>query len=290
MIYRLSNIKSDSQGYESLAQLASDAGELHYGLLELSFVSVKWFDANMAAALGAVLAGIRDRYNAVSIVDLPWSLQSILERNGFLSGFGHVLPSEWGDTVIPYARFKTSEANRFYDYLEEYLPSRGLPEMTSAFALRFQQSLGEIFINAQTHSQSKLGVFVCGQFFPTKQKLHITIADAGITIPGNVSLRFNRKVPPIVALRWALEEGHTTKQGTPGGVGLRLLRQFVALNGGRLQIASSRAFWKFDAVNEEFVQLSEQFPGTVVTLEVNTADTKLYDSDYDGELKGLRKR
>jgi hypothetical protein len=287
MICHLRNIRSDPQGYEALAGLATETEELRYGSVEVSFASVSWFDANMSAALGAILAAILDRYNTVSIVDLSWGQQSILERNGFLGGFGYALPTAWGDTVIPYFRFKISEANRFYDYLEEHLPSKGLPEMTSAFALRFQQSLGEIFINTQTHSQSALGVFVCGQFFPAKQRLDITIADAGITIPGNVSQRFNVAIAPVAALRWALVEGHTTKKNTPGGFGLKLLRQFVMQNRGRIQIASGAAFWEYDATHERIVPLREKFPGTAVTLEVNTADTTLYDSDSAEEARTI---
>lgn len=285
MTHRLTDIRSDAGGYESLAKLAAETADLRYGSLDLSFASVSWFDANMAAAMGVVLATIRDRYNTITIVDLGKGQESILERNGFLSEFGYPAPSVWSGTVVPYIRFKTSEANRFYDYLEEHLPSKGLPEMTSDFALKFQQSLGEIFINAQTHSGSELGVFVCGQFFPTKQRLDITIADAGITIPGKVGQRFKREVPPINALKWALVEGHTTKEGTPGGVGFKLLKQFVAQNQGRIQIASGGAFWEFHAGCENFVGLAEQFPGTAVTLEVNTADTKRYESADAEELR-----
>lgn len=285
MIHRLTDIRSDVRGYESLAKLAAETADLRYGALELSFASVSWFDANMASAMGAVLATIRDRYNTITIVNLAKRQESILERNGFLDDFGYSVPNVWGETVVPYIRFKNFEANRFYDYLEEHLPSKGLPEMASDFALKFQQSLGEIFINAQIHSGSELGLFVCGQFFPTKQRLDITIADAGITIPGKIAQRFKRAVPPIGALQWALIEGHTTKEGTPGGVGLKLLRQFVTQNQGRMQIASGGAFWEFHAGRENFFALAEKFPGTAVTLEVNTADTKRYESADAEELR-----
>jgi len=285
MIHRLNNVRSDLLGYGSLALLAAESEELRNSQLELSFVSVSWFDANMSAALAAVLARILDRYNTLSIVDLSEAQRSILERNGFMSNFGYAAPSTWGSTIVPHRRFERSQATEFYEYLEEYLPGKGLPEMTNDFSLRFQQSLGEIFINAQIHSQSELGVFVCGQFFPTKQRLDITIADAGVGIPRKVSERFNRNVPAVAALRWALVEGNTTKQGTPGGVGLKLLCQFVAQNRGKLQIASGGAFWEFGGGPERFVSLSDPFPGTAVTLEVNTADTNPYDSDDEDNVR-----
>jgi hypothetical protein len=276
MIYRLTNVGSNREGFGALAGLAEATNHIEYESLELSFAGVSWFDANMVAPLGAVLARVRDRYNTVSIVDLAWGQLSILQRNGFLDGFGYPAPAAWGGTVLPYMRFKITEANRFYDYLDEHLPGKGMPEMTSDFSLRFQQSLGEIFINSQTHSGSMLGVFVCGQFYPAKQRLDISMSDAGITIPGEINRRFGLNVPPVKALRWALVEGHTTKQDSPGGVGLKVLRDFIELNGGCFQIASGKAFWHFQRGVEEFQELEQAFPGTVVNLEVFSADRKFY--------------
>jgi len=275
MSYRLPNIHSNYQGFAALADLAADAEGLEYTKFEISFAGVEWFDANMAAPLGAVIARIQDRYNTVTIVDLP-SRFTILYRNGFLEGFGYLTKSMSSETAIPYMRFRTIDTNRFYDYLDENLPGKGLPDMTSDFALRFQQSLGEIFVNADTHSDSSLGVFVCGQFYPTKQRLDISIADAGISIPGRVSKSFGAPVPPVAALRWALVEGNTTKEGTPGGVGLEVLRKFVDDNGGRIQIASGGAFWEHYNGTETFLALRSPFPGTVVNLEVLTSDDKVH--------------
>lgn len=277
MIHRLANVRSKRDGFDVLSRLAADTQGVEYESVELSFAGVSWFDANMAAPLGAVLAHLRDRYNNVSIVDLAWSQLSILQRNGFLDSYGYPAPSNWGGTVMPYMRFKTTDANRFYDYLDEHLPGKGMPEMASDFSLRFQQNLGEIFINAQSHSDSDLGVFVCGQFYPAKQRLDISIADAGITIPGRVSRRFKIKVNPVKALQWALKEGNTTKEDSPGGVGLKLLRAFIHHNGGCLQIASGGAFWEFQRGTEHFDRLSGPgFPGTVVNIEVYTADNNTY--------------
>ncbi len=157
--------------------------------------------------------------------------------------------------------------------------------MTSDFSLRFQQSLGEIFINAQTHSDSELGVFVCGQFYPAEQRLDISISDAGITIPGRVTRSFGVTLPAVKALRWVLKEGHTTKEDAPGGVGLQLLRQFVVQNGGCIQIASGGAFWQFCRGTEEFHTVESGFPGTAVNLEVYTGDSKVYGA---GELRKER--
>ena len=59
----------------------------------------------------------------------------------------------------------------------------------------------------------------------------------------------------------------------PGGLGLKLLREFVRLNEGRIQIVSDRGYWECDTNGENAVRMEQSFPGTVV-LEINTADTK----------------
>ena len=111
MIHRLANVRSRRDGFEVLSSLAADTQNMEYESVEVSFAGVDWFDANMAAPLGAVLARLRDRYNTVSIVDLAWSQESILRRNGFLASYGYPAPVAWGGTVMPYMRFKTTDAN-----------------------------------------------------------------------------------------------------------------------------------------------------------------------------------
>jgi hypothetical protein len=79
------------------------------------------------------------------------------------------------------------------------------------------------------------------------------------------------------AIRWALQEGNTTrKDSIPGGLGLKLLREFIELNRGCIQIVSDRGFWQFDQDGETIERMPNSFPGTVVNLEINTADTSSY--------------
>jgi signal transduction histidine kinase len=107
-------------------------------------------------------------------------------------------------------------------------------------------------------------------------RLDISIADAGIGIPRKVNEAFGVTLSPVAALRWALREGHTTKKGLPGGVGLKLLKDFIQINGGCVQIASGGAFWEFKAGKETFWPFAQPFPGTAVNLEVNTDDPRIY--------------
>ena len=48
------------------------------------------------------------------------------------------------------------------------------------------------------------------------------------------------------------------------------------MNGGKIQIASRFGFYEFDSGDKMFRKMSADFPGTVVTIEINTADNAVY--------------
>jgi hypothetical protein len=277
MIYYLPNISSDAAGFSALAALPVQTLADASSQVELDFSRLAWFEANMAAPLGVVLNKLTDALKVVSLVRIPTLTEDILRRNGLLAAFGHPPATVASLTALPYQRFKLQDSALFAKYLQDHLPGKGIPTMSAGLGKLFQQSLFEVFENAIFHSGSSLGVFVCGQFFPLKQRVDITIADGGITIPRKVNETFGWDLNPTEALAWALKEGSTTKrEGKPGGVGLKLLGDFVRLNRGRLQIASGGAYWEFNAGNASFHPLTPPFPGTVVNLEVDTADSKSY--------------
>jgi len=283
VIVYLPDVRSDDSGFRALASLWEVARTLKHEKLELSFTRCNWFDANMCAALGAVLANVAGRLNAIEIVNLQPAIENILCRNGFLMRFGYPAVEDRHGTTLPYRRLRISDAGRFEDYLRDHLIGKGIPEMATGFGRVFKQSLFEVFENAVHHSQSKFGVFVCGQFYPARHRIDISIADAGVGIPAKVTRFLGRQLLPEQALSWALQKGHTTKRGgLPGGVGLKFLKDFVAKNGGRLMIGSGGGYYLYTGRVDSVQHLEHPLPGTVVNLEIDTADTKTYA--LDGEV------
>ena len=278
MIHYLPTIHSSQDGYERLAELAKATAKLRASRLELDCSRVGFFDANMAAPLGAVLARVADRFNAVEIVSLPELVERVLRKNGFLTQFRYQPMDDAYKTTIPYRRFQQADEGAFADFIQPHVRGKGIPSMTEGMGKVFKQKLFEVFQNAVIHSESELGIFVCGQFFPQKQKLDLTIADGGIGIRDTVRRYFeDPKIASVPAIRWALKEGHTTKKGKqPGGLGLKFLHDFARLNKGRIHIVSRFGFYEFNAGDESFAKMAGDYPGTVVTLEVNTADTAAY--------------
>jgi hypothetical protein len=289
MIHYLPTIYSNQKGYECLAELAKATVKLRADRLELDFSHVGFFDANMAAPLGAVLARVADRFNAIEIVNIPELIERVLRKNGFLIQHRYQPLEDANRTTIPFRRLQRTDEGLFEDYLQRHLRGKGIPRMSEGLGKVFKQKIFEVFQNAVIHSESEQGIFVCGQFFPQKQRLDLTLADAGIGIRENVRRYFDdRKIASVPAIRWALQEGHTTKKGQqPGGLGLKFLHDFVRLNKGRIHIVSRFGFYEFQGGTESFTKMAGDYPGTTVTLEVNTADTAAYRLESEVSHEGI---
>lgn len=278
MKLNVGTIRSTCDGFSSIAELAQDASDLWLDNAELDFSRCGFFDANMAAPLYVVIARLRDELNDVTIHNIQPSTERILKKNQFLTVFNMGVLSDTNQTTLPFKIFKRQAGEQLNDYLDTYMRGRGIPSMSDALTKRFRQSLFEIFLNAGIHSNSELGIFVCGQFFPQLHRLDFTIADAGVGIRENVRRYTGRKrMNSCAAIEWALTEGNTTKTGNqPGGLGLKLIKDFIRMNEGKLQIVSRFGYYEFSSRGDSFNKMDHDFPGTCINIEINTQDTSSY--------------
>ncbi|KAF1082367.1 MAG: hypothetical protein GQF41_1088 [Candidatus Rifleibacterium amylolyticum] len=278
MLLNISTTRNDYNGFNDIARLADATKNLLIDSVELDFSECSFFEANMSAPLYTVISRLFDNLNDVSIINVAPGTQTILRKNCFLKIFGVESQNDNNQTTLPFKIFKMHAGGQFSEYLDRYMRGRGIPAMTGALRKRFMQSLFEIFQNAAIHSRSEHGIFVCGQFYPNKHRLNFTIADAGIGIRENVRNYTRSNMSSCQAIKWAMTEGNTTKTGgQPGGLGLKLIKDFVRINGGKLQIVSHYGFYEFSAENECLQRLSYVLPGTCVNIEINTNDTNTYD-------------
>ena len=278
MIFYLQTVHSDREGFEHLGELAKAASDLFADRLELNMSQVRFFDANMAAPLGAILARVADELNVVEIVDVPAMVEKVLRKNRFLTNYRYETLDDTNRTTMPFRRLRLSDEGEFEEYVRRQLKGKGIPRMSEGLGKVFKKKVFEVYQNAVIHSESEIGVFACGQFFPQKQRLDFTLADVGIGVRETVRRYFkNNRIGSLPALKWALAPSHTTKSGKqPGGLGLKFLQDFVRLNKGKIQIASRFAFYESHGGEEHFEKMAADFPGTAVTIEINTADTAAY--------------
>lgn len=137
--------------------------------------------------------------------------------------------------------------------------------------------LWEIYANAFEHAQSPVGIASCGQHFPRRRELNLTVVDFGVGIPSNVRVfKKNDEIPSKNAMKWAFQRGTSTKpNGVGRGVGLDLLKEFVRVTGGRLEVFSHEGYALVDDSQETFGELPTFFEGTLVNI-VLKCDERFY--------------
>lgn len=278
MIFKLPEIRHDQAGFEALVKLWAQTETCFLDDIDIDMSAVTWFDADMCAALGAILYRLGENLNTVKLKNIRSDVESILSKNRFLSTYGREkIPDQWG-TTLPYQRFDTKDDRYFASYIETELINRSeMPVMSPGLLKKFRESIFEIFSNAVLHSKTEHGIFSCGQFFPKRNRLNFSVTDLGIGICQNVKENTNLDLTPEDAIVWATQGHNTTKRGKiPGGLGLKLLREFIKLNGGCIQIVSDAGYWRQEKDKIILAHLSQPFPGTVVSVEINTTDSQSY--------------
>ncbi len=119
---------------------------------------------------------------------------------------------------------------------------------------------------------------VIRQFYPKQGRLDFTISDAGIGIRENVRRYTGKqKFSSCKAIEWAMTEGNTTKTGKqPGGLGLKLIKDFIQINKGKIQVVSRFGYYEFSTIGQSIEKMNHDFPGTCINIEINTEDSGSY--------------
>lgn len=278
MKFALPEIRHNLAGFKELVHLNGELENCRFVTIEIDMTSAGWFDADMCSPFGAILYRAGHFGNQVHLTNVQPGVEKILSKNGFLSHYGRMLLPDTYGTTIPYQRFDVKDDRFFASYVESRFVQRSeMPRMSPGLVKRFRESVFEIFSNAVIHSQTQLGIFSCGQFFPKRNRLDFSVADLGIGIQRNVKEHTGVDLPAHEAIEWATQAHNTTKRGQiPGGLGLKLLSEFITLNGGRMQIVSDSGYWSLEKDQTQIMLLPRPFPGTVVSVEINTSDTQSY--------------
>lgn len=99
----------------------------------------------------------------------------------------------WGQTpslgwVIRSNReyFEQDEDGIVEDLRRNWL-GRGWINISDALADEVVGQMWEIFANAFEHSDTRVGVYSCGQYFKARRVLTLAVADFGVGIPSNVT-------------------------------------------------------------------------------------------------------
>jgi len=280
-IYLPTKITSSIDGYELLLRFQNDLSQLQNTTIEISFLNIQWFEANLVAVLGAIIEYLESKGNTIRIVEYETFIEKtdILFRNKFfpqhrVSTDRPLLDSS---TQIPYKKFKDYEESLYNDYIQnELLNNTDFPRHSTRLGREIRRSIFELFENARTHGKCNY-IHTCGQFFPTKKKLNITIVDTGKTIVGNVQEYLGKNKNSSDCIDWAMKMNNTTKTGDiPGGLGLGLIFEFININKGKIQVISSNGYWELTNGSVFYTDINFSFSGTIVNLEFILKEGETY--------------
>lgn len=241
----------------------------------LSLAHLSWLDANMCAVLGGHIYWLTNEYGALSI-EWPKSskVRSILSRNNFISTLTKQSKvQDYANTTINFTRFRadTTGERSFAGHAYQLFENRDTIIISHNLKRALMRCVLEIFNNSVIHSNSRHGIFSCGQFYPQLHKLRLTITDVGDGILPKVRNHLNDKtITAQEAISWAMVRGNTTKIDVPGGLGLGLLMKFIEINEGHIQIISGNGYWSFTKGNTNVSKILSPIMGTSVSITIST--------------------
>jgi anti-sigma regulatory factor (Ser/Thr protein kinase) len=284
---RVPTSNSDPRTYEQFFKLYGDAmaaADVEKAI-ELDFTGCIFLHQHAVAILGGAIRMLQHRGCHVSarLGTVNATVRQNLNKNGFMKAMG-LEQVAGGRNTIPFREDIARDDAAYLGYLRDAWLGRGWVNVTDKVADAIANAVWETYTNAFEHGHSSVGVFSCGQFYPTNKEIALAFVDFGIGIPRSV-----RTVPEAAALEdgdaiaWALARGNTSKPGNRG-VGLDILRSFVELNRGYMDVVSHRGHVRISDRGARTLRRNYGFPGTVFNITFK-ADERRYafKSEIDAE-------
>jgi hypothetical protein len=274
-------IASDQDGFEFLCHISYASSSARSQEIIFDFSGNDYFQENLCSPFGAFLERLKTKGNTILFDQLPLHIETEFQRIGFYDVvFPELATSDRGEGVLRLQKFALTDVGSFQDYINERLLSyQGFPTLSALLKKKINTSILEIFNNCYTHGRCDF-VYTCGEFYPEESILRFGISDMGATIRANVNAYLKKSgssIPGKDAIEWAVEPGNTTKEGAiPGGLGLSMIRDFLRLNEGSIQIISSNGYWQEKKGIIFANTLKDRFLGTIVNLEFNLNDNSSY--------------
>jgi hypothetical protein len=245
-------------------------------LISFDFSRCKFLMQNGVALLGGLAKVLEadDRPPVFQWHTMRSEVAASLANNGFLRFFGQPGKRSKG-TAAEFRQDTLLEKEPLVAYLVQDWIGMGRIKLSAALKEAIVSTAWEIYANAFEHSQSGVGVFSCGQHYPRKHLLELTVVDFGCGIPDKVRTFLKRPaMSGAEALQWAFRRGTTTSQiGIARGMGLDLLREFVRVNRGQVSIFSHDAYAIIDSrlpqrKNREVIygKSDVSFSGTIANI------------------------
>jgi len=281
-VINIPTINDRNSDFEQLFSIWNQTND-YFENVRFDFTQCSFLRPNAVAFLGGLARLIESRMGTVVF---DWSslrdqaVMNNLRQNGFAGTFD--FPSSgWDGNSIPYREDRTLDMNGIMDYLTYNWIGKGWVHVSNRLRDAIVGRMWEIYNNAFEHAGSEIGVFTCGQHFTRKNELILSVGDFGQGIAANVRNYLSHdprsgKLTAAACLHWAFQRGTSTlPNGIARGVGLDLLKEFVRVNHGKLEVYSNEGYGIIDENGERFQNCSISFEGTIFHITLR-CDENLY--------------
>ena len=275
-VLKVPAVKDEAEDFYHLFELWNAVERANDDIV-FDFSECESFMQNGVAFLGGLAHYVEHRGHSATLAwdTLGPEVRAIFSQNGFLEHFG--IPGEkTGGNSVAFRRDTELDKESLLAYLIQDWIGTGRVKLSELARQAIVSTTWEIYANAFEHGNSPVGVFSCGQYYPNQQILELTVADFGGGIPLRVrAFLAQPKLSAPEALEWAFERGNTTRReaGIARGMGLDLLRDFVVVNRGKLEIYSGDGYAVVDALASlpkgrqlQFGKSIVKFGGTIANI------------------------
>ncbi|WP_339714515.1 hypothetical protein [uncultured Kriegella sp.] len=264
------NVSTNFSGIKKLFDFHKEASQYYNETIYIDFYHLDWFDANLSALFGSILAKLKKENNLDFSTDLKFLEEhfNVLFRNGFLRSEDAI--HDLQESTVSFRSFDLNDKASFVDYVEnELFDHRGMPSLEVEEKDSIMQSLIEVYCNIQEHSKSTEPFYVCGQYYPKQGFLAFSMVDLGVGFLPAIEVKTKGEVNNSYdAIKWALEKRNTTREGAPGGLGLFDLNSYFNRTNGNIQIISGDTFWSLDLENAVLKKFNfpNPYTGSILNL------------------------
>lgn len=237
--------------------------------LILDFSNTIWISAEVTPLLGVLLGHAKEQGHGLYSTGINnENVRRVLEKNNFLSTYGiGEKTNDYYQTTIPYTVLDCRDDlaidqfldNKVFNLIHQHIDQNSIEVIRSA--------VNEVSHNIKDHSNESL-VYFCGQFYPKKKFISLTLTDNGLTIPKKIKYKFSSKLnyDDYDVINWATGHGNSTKNVASSGLGLYDIK--TNLNGiGKLIIVSNKGYWEQN-INGRISKKSidTYYPGTLINI------------------------
>lgn len=239
--------------------------------INIDFRNTKWIEPNLMAILGLLLIKISSKKNNIFFSRMNFYIIKLFHKYGFLRKLKK--PANIPQNYIVYRTFNGNDDEIFRNYLYEQFSELNIYGSIDILINR----LVEIFVNVKMHARKRITqnrykskeIYCNGYYNKNKNYIIFSIANNGRTFKETISNNLKYESDKeFNFITWAIKQSNSTRQGSPGGLGLFLLNEFVKESNGELVILSGKGYYnlnKNQVITEDF---KAEYPGTSITVKI----------------------